>query len=433
MRYKWKDIPALLRTPVGRLQLVSGLWYQAWPILSRLAAFYRRTLVRHTRVVVVVGSFGKSTTTHAVTTAVSRSVHPRFTYNAFFSVARAILRIRPHDRHAVIEVGIGAPGQMATYARMLRPDVAVVTSIGSEHNRSLPTLEITRAEKSQMVRALPASGLAVLNGDAPHVLWMKSQTRAQVITFGFEHTNDIYASDVALDWPNGTRFRLHVNGETRTMRVRLIGKQMVYPILAAVAVSLAEGFALDQVIPALEELPPTPGRMELTRIANGAFVLRDHYKSSLETAETALDVLSEIPAPRRHVVLGDVEEPPGSKGPIYRALGERVAIGASRVIFIGESGNWRHFARGAKRGGLVPHNIIYVGNNLFKAVDVLREDLVAGDVVLVKGRAAQRLDRLSLSLSGRSVRCDIPFCNVRVRCENCPMLERGWNGLRVVI
>lgn len=433
MRYKWKDIPALLRTPVGRLQLRSGLWYQAWPILSRLVAFYRRTLVRNTHVVVVVGSFGKSTTTHAVTTAVSRSVHPRFTYNAFFSVARAILRIRPHDRQAVIEVGIGAPGQMATYARMLRPDVVVVTSIGSEHNRSLPTLEITRAEKSHIVRNLPSFGLAVLNGDDPHVLWMKSQTNARVITFGFENTNDIFASDVALDWPIGTRFRLHVNGEVRNMRTRLIGKQMVYPVLAAVAVSLAEGFALDQVIPALEALPSTPGRMELTRIANGAFVLRDHYKSSLETVETALDVLSEIPAQRRIVVLGDIEEPPGSKGPIYRALGERLGKVASRAIFIGESGNWRHLARGAKRAGLHQDNMIYVGKNLFKAVDLLREDLAAGDVVIIKGRAAQRLDRVSLLLSDRSVRCDIPFCNVRVRCENCPMLERGWNGLRVVI
>lgn len=433
MRYKWKDIPALLRTPVGRLQLRSGLWYQAWPILSRLAAFYRRTLVRNTHVVVVVGSFGKSTTTHAVTTAVSRSVHPRFTYNAFFSVAKAILRIRPHDRHAVIEVGIGAPGQMATYARMLRPDVVVVTSIGSEHNRSLPTLEITRAEKSHIVRSLPSSGLAVLNGDDPHVLWMKSQTNARVITFGFENTNDIYGSDVALDWPIGTRFRLHVNGEVRNMRTRLIGRHMVYPVLAAVAVSLAEGFALDQVIPALEALPSTPGRMELTRIANGAFVLRDHYKSSLETVETALDVLSEIPAQRRIVVLGDIEEPPGSKGPIYRALGERLGKVVSRAIFIGESGNWRHLARGAKRAGLHQDNMIYVGKNLFKAVDLLREDLAAGDVVLVKGRAAQRLDRVSLLLSGRSVRCDIPFCNAKVRCENCLMLERGWNGLRVVI
>jgi UDP-N-acetylmuramoyl-tripeptide--D-alanyl-D-alanine ligase len=279
-----------------------------------------------------------------------------------------------------------------------------------------------------MVEALPPTGLAILNGDDPHVLRMRSQTTARVITFGFENTNDIFASDLALDWPNGTRFQLHAHGEVRNLRIRLLGKQMVYSILAAVAAAQAEGFALDQVIPALEALPPSPGRMELTRMANGAFVLREHYKSSLETIESALDVLSAIPAPRRHVVLGGVEEPPGSTGPIYRALGERVARIASRVIFIGQSGIWRHFARGAKRGGLAPENVMYAGNNLFKAVELLREDLAAGDVVLVKGRATERLDRVSLLLSDQSVRCDIPSCNVIVRCDNCPMLERGWTG-----
>jgi UDP-N-acetylmuramoyl-tripeptide--D-alanyl-D-alanine ligase len=429
MRYQWNDLPRLVRTPIGRLQLCSSLWYLAWPFLARGAALYRRTLVRNTRVVVVIGSFGKSTTTHAVTAALNRTVHPRFAYNAFFSVARAALRIRPHDRHSVIEVGIGAPGQMVTYARMLRPDIVVVTSIGSEHNRSLPTLEVTREEKSRMVQALPATGLAVLNGDDPHVLWMKSRTCARIVTFGLDRTNDVYASDIVLDWPTGTRFLLHAGGETRVVRIRLMGKRMVYPMLAAVAVALAEGFTLDRIIPALEAVPPTPGRMEPIRMATGAFLLSEHYKSSWETIEAALDVLAEIPASRRIVVLGDIEEPPGSKGPMYRALGERVGRIVSRAIFTGDSGNWRHFSRGAKRGGLQQDNVIYVGKDLAQAANLIRKDLTMGDVVLVKGRAAQRLDRVSLRLAGRTVRCDIAFCNVGVRCAACPMLERGWKGV----
>ena len=59
-------------------------------------------------------------------------------------------------------------------------------------------------------------------------------------------------------------------------------------------------------------------------------------------------------------------------------------------------------------------------------------DLGPGDVVLVKGRDTQRLSRISLALAGRTVRCDIPRCHAPVDCEECPMLERGWNGARVV-
>ena len=69
------------------------------------------------------------------------------TANAWTSVAMAVLRIRPSQRHAVIEVGIGGRGQMEQYARLLRPDLTVVTSIGSEHHGSLGSLEVTRAEK----------------------------------------------------------------------------------------------------------------------------------------------------------------------------------------------------------------------------------------------------------------------------------------------
>jgi UDP-N-acetylmuramoyl-tripeptide--D-alanyl-D-alanine ligase len=237
--------------------------------------------------------------------------------NYFSFVAAALLSIRPRDRHAVVEIGIDRIGQMTRYARLARPNIAVVTSVGSEHNRSLPNLAVTRAEKAAMVRALEPSGLAVLNGDDPNVRWMRTQTRAAVRTFGFDEGNDVWASDVAIDWPYGTRFTLHANGEVRRARVQLLARHMVYSVLAAVTVALAEGFSLDSVLPAIEALLPTPGRLEPVPLSNGAFLLRDDFKSTLETIETALAVLAEIPAERRIVVLGDVEEPPGSEGPIY--------------------------------------------------------------------------------------------------------------------
>jgi UDP-N-acetylmuramoyl-tripeptide--D-alanyl-D-alanine ligase len=322
---------------------------------------------------------------------------------------------------------------MAAFASIIRPNVAVVTSIGSEHIRELGTLEATRAEKSEMVRILSASGIAVLNGDDPNVLWMKSQTHARVITFGANKTNDVYASDITLDWPNGTRFKLHIDGETRNLRIRLIGKHMVYPILAAVAVSIAEGFTLDQIIPALEALPPTPGRMEPIQLANGATILRDDFKAGLETIEVALDLLSEIPTQRRITVLGELSELHGSRGMIYRPIGERVAKVGSYTLFLGGKRNYRHFTAGAIRGGLRRTAIINARRSVFRATEILRNNLKPGDVVLIKGRDTQRLERITLALAGRKVRCSINFCDEKIRCEHCPMLERGWNGSKSVI
>jgi len=364
----------------------------------------------------------------AVTVALGRKVHRRARNNAESNVALAGLRIRPFQRHAVIEVGIGEPGQMFWYAHIVQPDITIVTSIGSEHNRSLKTLEVTRSEKAEMVRILPSSGLAVFNGDDPNVLWMRGETRARVITFGFAESNDVRATDFTYDWPNGSRFKVHANSETRVLRTRLIGRHMVYPILAAVAVSLAEGFNLDEVIPALETLEPTPGRMQTVPLANGAIILRDDYKSSLETIDAALDAFSEIPAGRRIVVLGEVSEPPGSQGPIYRRLGERIAEIASRAIFVAETKTFKRYSAGAKSQGWTKDKILHAGKSVLKVVEDLRKDLGPGDVVLVKGRDNQRLERISLALRGRTVRCELSFCDLKLRCDVCPMLERGHSG-----
>jgi len=351
--------------------------------------------------------------------------------NCWSYVSAAIFRIHPGDRHAVIEVGISDTGQMEQYAGMIRPDIAVVTSIGSEHNRSLGSLEVTRAEKVEMVTVLAKSGLAVLNGDDPNVRWMAKLTKARVITYGFDESNDVRASEVSLVWPAGIRFSLHMNGETRIVSSALIGHYMVYPILAAIAVASFEGFSLDETLSSLESIPATSGRLEPVRLPDGIVLLRDDHKSSLETIHVALDVLSGIQTARRGVVMGEVSEPPGSNGPVYRELGRRITAVADYAVFVGS----RRFQRYIAGKCNLPTSALFnTGTSVLKAAECLRKELKPGDSVLIKGRDNQRLERIALVLQGRKVRCDIDVCDTRVvDCEQCPMLERGWEGLRVVI
>lgn len=434
MRYKLRDIPYLLHTPIGRSQFLSGVYYRCWPLLSRAARLYRRTLVRKPRIVAVVGSFGKTTTACAVATALGMQISPSIELNEWSYVAGKILALRPWDRHEVIEIGIDGRGQMGSFARMIRPDITVVTAIGSDHCRSLGSLELTRTEKAEMVRVLPESGFAILNGDDPNVLWMRKCSRARVITFGMDAGNDVHASDIRLEWPYGTRFRLHVDGTTYDLRVRLLGKHMLYSILAAASVALAEGFPLEQIFLALEALPPTPGRMELIRLESGVFILRDDYKASLETFHAALDVLGEIPARKRVVVLGEVTDAHGSRGPTYRRIGERLAQVASRAVFLCTGKSFQCYAAGAARAGVPREALINAHKSISEAIEAVKQDVEPGDVVFIKGRSTQRLDRVTLGLVGRKVRCDINFCNAMpIRCWDCPMLERGWEGLRLVI
>jgi UDP-N-acetylmuramoyl-tripeptide--D-alanyl-D-alanine ligase len=413
-------------TPLGRHKIATDLLLRAALLLRPAAGVYRRTLVRRVRLVAVVGSLGKSTTTAAVAAALGLPVGPPLPTNHWTGVALRVLRVRPWQQDAVVEVGITRRGQMIRHARLVRPDVAVVTGIASEHRRSLGPPEAAAREKALILRGLGPGGLAVLNGDDPWVRAMAAWTEARVVTFGLGAGNDVRATEVRLDWPHGTRLRVHVGGEVRTLRVRLLGRVMVHPVLAAVAVAWAAGRPWGEVARALEALEPRPGRLQPVPLPGGAWLIRDDLKATLETIDAALDVLAEVPG-RRIVVLGEIDEPPGSQGPHYRRLGARLAAVASRAVIVGGRRSCKSYAGGAAAAGM-RGTLVRAGRSTRTAVQTVLPELAPGDVVLVKGRATQRFERVALALEGRPVRCDIAFCNLMRRCATCPALEAGWTA-----
>jgi len=193
-------------------------------------------------------------------------------------------------------------------------------------------------------------------------------------------------------------------------------------LLAASAVAMAEGLDLERVLQRLEQLQPTPGRLQPVALSSGAVLLRDEFKSSLETIDRALDVLEEIEARRKIVVIGEVSEPPGSQGPIYRRLGERIAAIADRAIFLG--GKNQPYAAGARRGGLRNEAMVDAKRDVLRVVGLLRWELREGDVVLIKGRDTERLERIALALLGHEVTCGRIVCSAVSRCDSCPELTR---------
>jgi UDP-N-acetylmuramyl pentapeptide synthase len=386
-------------------------------------------MIPRTRLVAVVGTFGKTTTTRAIAAAMDNCPNSGLRDNHHSYLAQMILRTSPGQRDLVIEVGISKPGQMAPYARLLKPDVTVVTSLGSEHQRSLGTRERAREEKAAMVRALGPEGLAVLNGDDPDVRWMAGQTRARIVTFGFSPGNDLWARDIRLEWPKGTAFVVEAGGRALPARIKLIGRHMVYAALAALAVAAANGIPLEEALTRLARLKPTPGRMEPVWLENGACLLRDDFKSAFETYDAALDVLAKVPARRRIAVMGDISEPPGKQGEVYRRLGRTSGEIAARVLYLGEK--FETLAVGCRQAGLPRWALTDCRKSVQKAIQALAGDLADGDVVLIKGRTEQRLGRIALGLAGREVRCDLKTCYaMSTPCERCGMLERGWTRFK---
>ncbi len=431
VRYRWSEVPFLFLNPLGRERLRAAAGHYAWPLVAPAASLYRRIALRHTRVVTIVGSFGKTTTARCVLAALEGREDPRIGLNSWTSQAMALLRTPASSRFAVIEVGIARPGEMKVFARFHRPDMVIVTGIGSEHNRSLGTLESIRQEKVQMVRALSREGTVVLNGDDPNVRWMSTQTRSRVVTYGFGGDVDIRAEQVRMNWPRGTRIKIMAGGDSLQVESRLVGRAPVYAILAAVAAAWSQGLPLQTLPARLETITPGRGCLEVAKLSDDVFLICDDFKASPETIESAFDLLSQVPAGRRLLIMGNVSEPPGKQGPVYRHFGERMAEVADQVIVIG--GRFKRYRVGARRAGLSVEAIRSAGQSVIRASRMVREAMRPGDVILIKGRDTQRLERVALALEGRNVRCDIPVCQaVRPSCRDCPLLEVGWEGRRVI-
>ena len=315
---------------------------------------------------------------------------------------------------------------MRTLSRTLRPHVVVVTAIARDHWQSFGTLEVTRDEKSDMLRPLAPSAIVVANADDQHVRWMTTQTRARVVLVGESEDAEIRATDVALDWPHGMRFTVHAGGESREATTKMVGRHMLFGALAAVAVGYLEGVPLDEAIARVAAVEPTPGRMQTMPLTNGAFALRDDFKASVDTFDAAFATVAEVPAARRIALIGEISEETGQQD--YREVGAKAAF-FDRIVFVGNVKRLHALRVGAKSAGMPAERIERV-RNAHDALETLRDDLRAGDVLFIKGRWQQALGRAALAMAGRNVQCRADPCPFkRMLCDYCPMLEQPFTGL----
>jgi UDP-N-acetylmuramoyl-tripeptide--D-alanyl-D-alanine ligase len=421
-----REVPLLLRSPAGRWTLWHHALYYAWPVLATAARLHRRTVAARVPLVAIVGSLGKSTTAACVSTVLGLPPAARPELNGWSWVALAALRTRPRQPAQVVEVGIDGPGQMARHARMLRPDVVVVTSITSEHNRSLPSLEVARGEKVKMVEALRRGGTAVLNGDDPHVRWMAGRTQARTVWFGLGEGNDPQACDVQVDWPRGTAFTLRTAAGERRVRTPLLGLPGVQAALAAFAVARALGRNPDETVAALERIAPVDGRLCPITLPSGVVLLCDDKNSSEHSVATGLAALAALPAQRRIVVIGEIFEPRDRAGPLHREIGGQIGRVADLALLMVGRKRASPLRAGAAAAGMAPSSLHRFGDDLRAAGAFLRSELRRGDVVLIKGRGTQHLERIALALLGHPVRCMLSLCKVpEMRCGRCPQLTVG--------
>jgi len=389
--------------------------------LSGCAFIWRRLLFR-TVFVAVTGSLGKTTAkelTGAVLESRGRVLRTRHNQNDGFGVPRTILRVRPWHRYAVVEVGIGGPGQMRRLARLVRPDIAVILGVGATHTQGFPSLDVHAAEKGILLDYVARDGFRIVNGDDPRVAPLLDRQPGVHLRFGIGSGCDVRAEDLSGDWPERLRFRVRVGNESREVRTRLVGLHWYPSVLAALSVGQVLQVPLSDSIEAIAGVPPFTGRLSPMRIPGGAIVLRDDYHASATALSVGLEVLSRARAARRRIlVISDYSDSGLHRRKRLSELAERAFGAVDMVMVVGSDAGYGK-RKLLDRG--FPPEAVLAAESMQEAVALLASEIGEGDLVLLKGRTTDHMARVYHALLG-TIRCRRSQCGKTVLCDFCPDL-----------
>lgn len=376
-------------------------------------------------IIAITGSVGKTSTKDALYTVLSTSFFVRKSDKSFNSdigipltilgipngwsnpfiwiknllEGLALILLRNHyPKWLILEVGADRPKDIKKIARWLKPDIVVVTRLPSVpvHVEFFNGPEAVIKEKRYLVEALKPNGLLVLNSDDDKVMALKESVPAKVITYGFLKGADLLALNDTISYqgglPKGMRFRVDYDQKSMPVNIHnAIGRQNIYPAIAAIAVGFSQNLNMVAMGQALLKHEAPPGRMKVLEGIKGSMVIDDSYNSSPVAAMEALNTLEKISsAGKKIAVLGDMMELGRFSVDEHTKIGKRASEICDVLITVGVRA--RHIAEGALENGM-SEEVIRQYDDVERAGKELESDLDAGDVVLIKGSQSVRMER----------------------------------------
>lgn len=383
------------------------------------------------KIVGITGSVGKTSAKDAIATVLGQKFFARKStksYNSEIGVPLVILGcesgwsnpfiwlknilkgVKPlislkklkYPQWLILEMGVERPKDMARLVSWIKPDVAVFTALGEipVHVEFFAGPETLVREKMKLIEKLDASRFVVLNGDDKTLCEMKPKIPAKIISFGFNDDNELVASNYHITYrkekekeiPEGITFKVDYKGNSVPVRIfGAFGKHHVYSALAALGVGLSQDFNLIDISEALSQYKSPPGRLKLIEGVKGTFILDDTYNASPLATHAALDVLEEIPAERKIVVLGDMLELGKYTIQAHKAVGDRTGKIANILFVVGPRSKF--ISQEAREQGFEPKNTFEFSTSE-EAGEQLQELIKEGDLILVKGSQAMRMEKI---------------------------------------
>lgn len=376
-------------------------------VLDALIALGRATRARfHGKVIAVTGSVGKTSTKEALRSVLSAQGETHASvasFNNHWGVPLTLARCPASAEFAVFEIGMNHPGEIEPLVKMVRPHIAIITTVEPVHLEFFSGIEAIADAKAEIFSGLESGGVAILNIDNPQFARLKKSAEkidARIVSFGADAKADARLVDVALHAQNST-VRANILGEDIAYKIAVPGRHMAMNSLAVLAAASLAGADLALSALSLSQIKPAAGRGVREQLSvNGGFatLIDESYNANPASMAAALNVLgqAEIGARgRRIAVLGDMLEL-GPAGPqMHRGLADAVAANKIDTVFCCGP-LMRHLWEAlppAQKGG-------YAANSAELESDVITA-LGAGDAVMIKGSLGSRMKLIVSALQKR--------------------------------
>ncbi len=349
-------------------------------------------------IVGITGSVGKTTTKDMIASVLMQKYHTLKTegnYNTNIGLPLMVFRIDKEHEVAVLEMGMNSFGEIHNLSKVTKPDIAVITNIGVAHIEMLGSREGILKAKSEIFDYMTPEGVAILNGDNDMLQTLNGKISQNIVWYGIENKNGIYADGIRIEGLENTRCILHTPKGELELLIPVPGMHMVQNALAAASVGLQMGLSLEEIKKGIETFTMTKMRMGIEHTKRGITIINDVYNANPVSMKASLDVLASA-AGRKVCILGDMGELGLHGEQMHQEVGEYAAEkGIDIIISIGELSKSLH--QGAIRLGA--KNVYHYDTQ----EDFWSEGLSmlsSGDVVLVKGSRSRGLEKTVEKIQG---------------------------------
>lgn len=352
----------------------------------------------------VTGSVGKTGTKEALASALARAnrgaAHKSVkSYNNHTGVPLSLARMPAASGFGVFEMGMNHAGELAALTQLVRPDVALVTTVAAAHIEYFDSVEAIADAKGEIFQGLSAGGTAVIPFDSPYrdrLIGHAKPHAAQILTFGRGDGADVRVIE-EVDGRDGKLLNIALPGAELAFTLSQPGEHWVSNSLAVLAAVQALGADLAAAGLALADMTGIVGRGAQHRVkleGGDLLVIDESYNANPTSMAATLAVLGNTPAKRRVAVLGAMRELGSDSDALHAGLAEAVlAAKVDYALLVGS--------------GIEPLAKALEGKLDFAhwatadaALGSLKKIMAPGDVILIKGSNAIGLGRVVTALTG---------------------------------